>query len=220
MRLARLSREWPQRVVRGVRTAVLLSVLLGTTACGAGTSTSVDAASPPSATATPSAPTETPTGRATADAATDETYVVFPDGVPADGWSVTAAARRTDPETVDLLDDVPGLEWSADYEDLRHEFERGPYIKVAEYKRALGDMDSADLAVKIVGTIAGRPAYWGTDPADPDAETFVVFALSPDRSVELTAVNVAVDDLRRYAAALTPATADAWVAAHQAVGVK
>ena len=219
MRWARLSREWPQRVVRRVRTAALVSVLLGTTACGAGTSTSVDATSPPSATAT-SAPTETPTAGATADAATNETYLMFPAGVPADGWSVTAAARRTDPESVDLLDDVPDVEWSADYEDLRHEFERGPSIKVSEYKRALGDMGSADLAVKIVGTIAGRPAYWGTDPADPDAETFVVFALSPLRSVELTAVNVAVDDLRRYAAALTPATADAWVAAHQAVAVE
>lgn len=192
-----------RRALHGAATAVVLAAV---GACGSPTATADRAPTPKAA------PSTTP----------DQTYVVFPDNVPATGWGINTAARRGDPDSRDLLDEVPEIAWSAEYEDLgQGESDSDPYIKISGFDHALTakTLMFSDRTIATEGEIAGYPALWGTDPDDPEGSTFVALALGPGHSVELEAYNVTVDALRNYAATLRPATAAEWLSAHRAADV-
>ncbi len=187
------------------------AVLLFATGCGdsdspaaVGDPAASVSAGPPPAAAAP-APSAGP----------GQTYAVFVADVPASGWVIGTVARAEDPATKDLLDEIEGVTWSAEYENPRDQSGSAPYLKVSGIERPLADIAFSEGAVENYGQIAGRPARWGTDPADPEGGTFVMIALSPQDTVLLEAFEVSDDELRRFAGDLRPATAREWLRAHR-----
>lgn len=171
---------------------------------------------PPAAAPAASVPAESPApGLPTPSTEPGQTYAVFVTGVPGPGWVIGTAARADDPATRDLLDEVEGIAWSAEYENLRDPSGRPPYLKVSGIARPLAEIGVSDSALENSGPIAGRPARWGTDPADPEGSTFVMIALTPQDTVLLEAFDLTVDELRRFASELRPATAEEWRRAHR-----
>jgi hypothetical protein len=212
------------RFARGMAAcATFGAVALGLSACGSGHS-STDAAGPAAAATTPSTDTSlTPTPDATpGPTGSGAAYVVFPSAVPADHWEITDAARKDDPATVGDLDEIPGLQWSAQYQDnSSDEEEKAPYVMVSGYNANFADVvndvaGEGDNAQRTSGDINGHRATWGTLSGQDvgDTNTFVVFEVAPGQAVELDGANLSVDDLKNYAGMLQPASEADWVQVH------
>lgn len=192
-------------------TAVAIGLVLGIAGC------SDDSGDGGVSSSTPGATTV-----ATASATTDseQNYVVFPDGPPAEGWVISTAARTEDPETMDFLDEVDGIHWSTEYEQMgdADEDEDYPYLKVSGIDRPLGAVQYSETITWTDGEIGGRPARWGVDSEDPEGSTYVLFALSDRTTITLESFLVTLDDLRGFAADLEPASADDWISVNQSAG--
>src|SRR5437764_930587 len=121
------------------------------------------AAADPSATSAPSTAASPGNGAV---------YVAFSGVVPADRWDITDAARRDDPKSADQLDDnVPGLDWSAQYQDGSVDDEtKAPYLMVSEFSTSFDDV-AKDVAGEDAqqsgnGDVNGHRAIWGLHPDD------------------------------------------------------
>jgi hypothetical protein len=180
----------------------------GTAAAPAPAASTVDPSLQPTPDATPG-----PTG-------TGAAYEVFPAAVPADNWEITDAARKDDPATVDDLQEVAGLDWSAQYQDGSVDDETtAPYVMVSGYSATFDDVVNdvaGDGAQKTTGDVNGHKAAWGTlTGADAgDTNTFVIFEQTPGHAVELDGANLTVDTLKTYAGMLQPASEQDWAQVH------
>jgi hypothetical protein len=207
------------RTTRGVAACAAFGALvLGLSGCGSAGSAaasppdaaSVDASLQPSPDATPG-----PTG-------TGAAYEVFPAKVPGDNWQITDAARADDPTTVEDLQEVPGLAWSAQYQDAGGQDEStAPYVMVSGYSANFDDVVkevAGDDAQQSTGDINGHKAAWGTlTGADAgDTNMFVIFEPAPGHAVELDGANLTLDTLKTYAGMLQPASEQDWVQMHAA----
>jgi len=199
------------------------AMALSLSACGAGTSSTASAAAPAAAAATPDASLSPAPDATPGPTAAGAAYLVFPSKVPADNWKITDAARKDDPATVDDLDEIPGLQWSAEYQDgTVADDDSAPYVDVSGFNANFADVvndaggDPADKAQKTSGDINGHQAIWGTLSGQDagDTDTFVVFEVAPGQAVELEGANLSVDDLKKYAGMLTPASEQDWVQVH------
>jgi hypothetical protein len=192
------------------------ALALSLSACGTSKSTGARAAPAPAADISLQ-PTADATPGPTGSAAQ---YELFPATVPADNWEITDAARRDDPTTVDDLQEVPGLDWSAQYQDAGVEDEtRAPYVMISGYTANFADVVNdvaGDGAQQTTGDINGHPAAWGTlTGADAgDTNTFVIFEPTPGHAVELDGANLPLDTLKSYAGMLQPAPEQDWVQVH------
>jgi len=103
---------------------------------------------------------------------------------------------------------VPGLDWSAQYQDGSVADEtKAPYLMVSEFSTSFDDVakDVAgdDAQQSGNGDINGHRAVWGLHP-DDDTNTFVLFEQSPGHAVEVDGANLTLEPaahLRRVAAA-------------------
>src|SRR5882757_8470940 len=198
------------------------ALALSLSACGSTKSATTGAANPPTVAAT--TPSTADPSLAPAPDATPTTsgavYVAFSAMVPADNWDITQAARRDDPKSAgDLDSDVPGLDWSAQYQDGSVQDEtKAPYVMVsgfsAKFEDVSGDVAADDAQQKGAGDINGHRAVWGMNPADTDTNTYVVYEQSPGHTVELDGANLTLDQLRAYATALQPVSEQDWVQVH------
>lgn len=198
---------------------VVLSVgalVLSLSACGSSKTTAARPAPAPAAD-TSLAPTPDATPGPTG---TGAQYELFPAKVPAANWEITDAARKDDPNTVEDLQEVPGLDWSAQYQDGSVADETtAPYVMVSGYSAKFDDVVNdvaGDGAQKTTGDINGHRAAWGTLTGSDAGDTniFVIFESAPGHAVELDGANLSVDTLKSYAGMLQPASEESWVQVH------
>jgi hypothetical protein len=199
------------------------ALALSLSACGSAKTS--DAAPPPAVAATTPSTADpvVPTADATPGPTTSgAAYVVFPNAVPADSWEITDAARKDDPSTAGDLDQIDGLEWSAQYQDGSVEDEtKAPYVMISGFNTAFADVVNdvaGEDAQKTDGQINGHQASWGTLTGQEagDTNTFVVLELTPGHTVELDGANLTADTLKGYAELLQPASEQDWAQVHAA----
>jgi hypothetical protein len=152
-------------------------------------------------------------------ATADQTYAIFPTGVPGADWQINSAGRNNDPvsrEDMVIVDAPPSVTWTAEYEN----FSDGdgldePYLVATGYELPLAEVSFSDTARLSPAQIGGRPATWVVDPRDPEATAVLAISMSPVRTVSLEGYNVSTAQLGTYAASLKPATESEWISAHR-----
>lgn len=144
-------------------------------------------------------------------AAAKSRYVTFPEGVPAEGWTLERAVKQKGEGRKAQQDLAPNRDWFAEYSGPGANLAEKPYLLVSGFTRSLAE-HKADRTTKgavRTGTVAGHPAYWGKDPDAPQP-VFLAFRLAGGYTVELAGSGVTVRQLRTWAALLQEADEAAW----------
>ncbi len=183
--------------------AAMLLACLGVPACSGGSSPDA----PPSGQGTQNLARSTP--------APSSRYVLFPGSVPAPGWELSQAQRSVDEDRESELGALPGVDWYAEFEQLDTDAEDIPYLSVTGYTESLDQLRAtiSPTGQLSEGDIAGRRAFWGSDPADPGVGSFVTMDFGDGYSIELFGTFVPLEDLLTWAGSLRPASEAEWVAA-------
>lgn len=129
-----------------------------------------------------------------------------------EGWQLRQAVRSlAGGGPLEVVE--PSLDWWAEYErlvpiaggregqDVRLS---GHTLALAEHRNELTGVDLTE------GELDGRPTLWGTSPEGKPA--VVTIALDERYTIMVLSYALALDELRRVAAELAPATEAEWIA--------
>lgn len=134
-------------------------------------------------------------------------FAVFAEHVPQPGWTLSEGVHPTGASVSWFHKMDPAMDWFAEYYGPAADPNDQPYVSVTGRTAALAPAPGA-----VRGEINGRAATWSGDSADLGDDTAVTIAWGRGYTLSLSSHGLSLDELRRVAGELRPATEAEWVA--------